>query len=83
MNKVHNLKCWPEYFKEIAEGRKLFEVRKNDRDYKVWDILHLQEYSPSTGNYTGQFIHMQVTFILDGGIFGVSEGFVVMSLKAM
>lgn len=41
---VHELKTWPYYFEEVWNGTKTFEVRKNDRDFRVGDTLILQEY---------------------------------------
>lgn len=78
--KVHNLKTWPEFFSEVKNGSKKFEIRKNDRDYKVHDILNLEEYCPDKEEYTGVKIQAKVDYILSGGEFGVEDGFVVMSI---
>ncbi len=43
---VHKLKLFPEYFDAVANGIKTFEIRKNDRDYKVGDTLRLYEFDP-------------------------------------
>jgi hypothetical protein len=40
--KIHELKCVEPYFTDIITGMKSFEVRKNDRDFQVGDILHLR-----------------------------------------
>lgn len=40
---IHELKILPEYFNEIMYGRKKFEVRFNDRNFKVGDTLLLKE----------------------------------------
>ena len=42
----HQLKTWPEYFKAVAAGTKTFEVRENDRNFKVGDVLELREWIP-------------------------------------
>ena len=34
-----------------------------DRNYKVGDILNLQEYDPFTGMYTGDEMRMKITYI--------------------
>lgn len=38
--KLHELKIKEEYFKDIRSGKKTFELRKNDRDYQVGDLIH-------------------------------------------
>lgn len=43
---THHLKCHPPYFEKIVSGTKKFEIRKNDRDFEVGDVLVLQEYEP-------------------------------------
>ena len=37
--KIHELKTLPEYFDAVFMGKKNFEIRKNDRDYKVGDYV--------------------------------------------
>ena len=49
METEHELKCHPMYFSRIVSGQKTFEVRKNDRNFQVNDILILQEYDPEKG----------------------------------
>ncbi|NEZ54976.1 DUF3850 domain-containing protein [Adonisia turfae] len=44
---THNLKSWPHHFWPVVRGEKPFEIRKNDRDFKVGDYLALQEYDPA------------------------------------
>lgn len=39
--KVHHLKIEQQYFIDIINQLKTFEIRKNDRDYKVGDVLRL------------------------------------------
>jgi len=60
---VHELKCWPEYFEAVISGAKTFEVRKNDRDFRVGDVLLLNEYGPFSG-YTGRETRQIVNYIL-------------------
>lgn len=43
---THELKTWPQYYHEPSEKSKHFEVRKNDRNFQVDDILHLCEWDP-------------------------------------
>lgn len=76
----HDLKTWPEYFNEIFLGHKTFEVRKNDRDFKVGDYLILKEWDQNTNSYTGRMMVRKVSYIFKGGEFGVKDGYVVMSI---
>lgn len=39
MNKIHNLKIRAEYALPKLNGDKMFEIRKNDRNYEVGDIV--------------------------------------------
>jgi hypothetical protein len=50
---IHEVKILPKYFEEVQSGAKTFEYRKDDRGYKVGDIIRLMEYQPESGNYTG------------------------------
>lgn len=50
--KVHELKLDYKYFGQVADGKKLFEIRNNDRDYRVDDVLILRCFS-SLEEYTG------------------------------
>ena len=77
---VHFLKTWPEYFTEVKEGRKKFEVRENDRNFQIGDKLVLQEFDPKNG-YTEDVVEKEVTYIFHGGKFGVSEGTVIMGIE--
>lgn len=74
---VHSLKILPEYFKSVKDGTKRFEIRYNDRNYKVGDLLLLREWS--NGHYTGNEIIVKVTYILDK-FQGLKNNYVVMSI---
>ena len=78
--RIHALETWPEYFQAVKSGMKPFEIRENDRDYKIGDILILQEYIPETKEYTGETISVSVTYILDKQPF-VPKKFVCMGIK--
>lgn len=43
---VHELKSLPEFFEPLATGVKTFEIRRNDRGFKVGDQLIVQEWRP-------------------------------------
>ncbi|AYF99887.1 DUF3850 domain-containing protein [Lactococcus allomyrinae] len=43
--KIHELKLDIKYFDDVKNGIKNFEIRKNDRDFQVGDILELKKVS--------------------------------------
>lgn len=61
---THELKCHPEYYQAILDYKKRFEVRKNDRDFQVDDILFLREWDPKTEQYSGRELHTKILYIL-------------------
>jgi len=75
---IHELKTLPQYFDAIREGTKIFEVRRNDRNYRVGDILALNEYA--NGEYTGRSCVVWVDYILLNSEYS-KEGYVIMSIK--
>ena len=86
--RVHNLKTVNPHYYLLSTGEKTFEIRKNDRDFQVGDLLHLEEYiyvdpiRPSSGGkFTGTSMYRKITHILDGEKWGIMPGYVVMSLS--
>lgn len=43
---THEIKAWPQYFGPVLSGAKLFEIRLNDRNFKVDDVVCLMEFDP-------------------------------------
>lgn len=79
--KTHELKTWPEFFSLVCAGVKKFEIRKNDREYSVGDILHLREYDPHRQSFTGFWCDRRVVYLIRGPGFGLEPGYVCMSLE--
>lgn len=76
---THELKILPQYYNDVVHRGKCFEIRKNDRDYKVGDKLILREYD--NGKYTGRSIERWIIYIHYGnGEFGVEKGYCVLGL---
>ena len=76
----HYIKILPEYYRAIEQKKKTFEVRYNDRDYKVYDVLHLQEWL--NGGYTGREITADVTYIINDSNY-CKDGYVIMSIEVV
>jgi hypothetical protein len=70
----HELKVWPQFFAALVDRTKTFEIRKNDRDFKVGDALLLKEWDPKKEDYTGGVVHAFVSYISTPDSFqGVTE----------
>lgn len=78
----HELKCHPEPFNAKWLNLKNWEIRKNDRSFKVGDVLIEREFMPladgGKGLYGNSEVWEQVTWILHGG-YGLEPGFIIMS----
>lgn len=63
--KLHTLKTEPEHFFKASQGRKTFEVRKNDRDFMEGDYLLLELYNKEKEELTGaEWILVKVGHVL-------------------
>lgn len=73
--KHHKLKITPQYFKDIVNDKN-FEIRKNDRDFKVGDMVTLQEFLD--GKYSGFEKTVTIKYVLkDCPQFGLQDGYCI------
>jgi hypothetical protein len=79
MRKIIDLKIVQPHFDDVASGRKKAELRKDDRDFAVGDMLILREWTGT--EYTGRKISATITHILKDCGFGLAEGYVILSIK--
>jgi hypothetical protein len=78
---THNLKIKSEYFMDVVKGIKKAEIRYNDRNYQVGDILKLHEINEH-GNRTGNQCTVIVSHILDDTEY-LRDGYVMLSINVM
>lgn len=86
---MHTLKTDPDAFDALFDNKKTFEIRFNDRDFKVGDRLRLRR-TESTGEqmalynyplrYTGSEIECRISHILYGD-YGLLKGWCCLSIK--
>jgi hypothetical protein len=74
----HELKEWPEFFNHTLAGRKKFQLRRSDRDFRVGDHLLIKEWDPK-GEYgsptnktepvgfTGRAVLLRVDYVMYPG----------------
>lgn len=75
---MHELKILPEYFQAQAKGVKTFEIRENDRNFKVGDDLWLREYDSKSKKYTGNGLVVNITYLTS---YMQKENYVVLGTK--
>ena len=75
---THYIKLAAMYFEDKASGIKPFELRKNDRNYKIGDILEEMEFKD--GRNTGRTIREEVTYILEDYT-GLEDGYCIMGTR--
>lgn len=78
-SKTHVLKTWPEPFEAVLSGLKNFELRVNDRDFRVGDILCLQEFDPRSAVSTGREVKRRVSYMISGGEWGLPAHLCILS----
>lgn len=78
--RVHFLRLAATDYDDVATGKKPFELRKNDRDYKTGDILELNEFKD--GRNTGRVIRCCVTYVLEGYT-GLTDGYCILGIKVL
>lgn len=86
MHRIHELKDDPFTFNATASGLKSYEIRFNDRNYRVGDYLILKETKFSGEEmrngkpleYTGRQVTRVITHILTG--YGLKERWVILSV---
>lgn len=80
---THALKTWKLFFEPQQSGEKLFELRKDDRPYKVGDKFLSQEFDSQKNEYTGREAIYDITYVLrDADFFGLKQGYCILQLKA-
>lgn len=76
---THELKIRSKFFEAVVSGKKTFEIRKNDRNFKVGDIIALNEHNSVSG-YTGESALFEITYVMTDTEY-VKEGFAVLGIK--
>lgn len=79
--RIHELKTWEPYYTDVFMGHKNFELRKNDRNFKVGDKVILKQYDPIKKEYSGKNLARTIIYILEGGSLGLEEGYVILNIE--
>lgn len=79
---VHELKIWPKYYRAVIARLKKFEIRENDRNFKVGDVIHLKEFEPTTKLFTGRECDVMITYMIEEAP-GMNPGYCLMTIEVV
>ena len=86
----HVAKSWPWFFQAIKDGTKTHDLRdKIDRDYKVGDTILLREFDPRSGEYSGDMVTVEITYITSDDTpcayssSGLGKDYCILSIKVV
>lgn len=81
MNKLHVLKIKEKYLKDIEKGIKTFELRKNDRDYQVNDLIRFVDTNGQNYSKSNKYLY-EITYILKNvPEYGLNEDYCILGLR--
>ena len=86
--KLHELKIKHEYLVEVVMGRKTFELRKNDRDYQVGDLIRfdIEEsiFDSTRDIYIDKDTLYKITYVLkDVPQYGLDKDYCILAIKRL
>lgn len=79
---THFLKILKQYADEVAAGNKMFEVRKNDRNFQKGDHIQflVEDYE---GLHKLDTVMFEVTYVLSEFPTGLKKGYAVIGIRQM
>lgn len=84
---IHKLKTWTQFYQDVVDQKKRFEIRVDDRGFRIGDYLDLIEVDEHRGLApTGKACRVEVTYVYRGSPedgFGFKENCVVMSIDLL
>lgn len=78
--KTHIKKLIQPFFDDVWDGKKMFELRKNDCDYKVDDFIILEEYDSAKDIYSGKNMRVLIKYILQD-FEGLENGYCILGIE--
>ena len=75
---LHKLKIKKEYYDEVVKGNKKFEIRKNDRDFQVNDLVKFID-ADTLKEYQNLY---QITYVIkDIPEYGLDKDYCIFTIK--
>lgn len=81
--KLHVLKIKESYLDDIVNGDKTFELRKNDRDYEVGDVIHFVNVDGNEFYFRDHNVY-RITYVLkDVPKYGLDKDYCILGIKKL
>lgn len=77
---THQIKLKAEFFDDAVAGRKSFELRKNDRNYKEGDMLEMEEIKD--GKKTGRKCSKRIVYMMEN-FEGLEDGYCILGCELL
>ena len=77
---THKLKITQPFFDDVKNGIKKFELRRNDRNFKVGDEVYLQEYDMVHHLFSGEEVYVKIIYVLENRI-GLEDDFCIFGFE--
>ncbi len=78
----HHLKILKQYADEVAAGNKLFEIRKNDRNFQKGDIVQFAVIDTEELHILDRRAY-EITYVLTDFPTGLKKGYVVFGIRKL
>lgn len=79
---LHHLKIKENYFLALLSGDKTFEIRKNDRDFQVGDLIVFSVIDDRTCSIVDFGDVFRISYVLkDCKEYGLEDGYAVLSVE--
>lgn len=82
---THRIKLLKKYANDVLIGLKTFEIRENDRDYKVKDLVNFVVVNDQGDalNHPLNNAFFIISYLLKGPLYGLKEGYVAFALQKL
>jgi ParB family chromosome partitioning protein len=80
--KVHRLKLLDTYWHDKMRGLKPWEIRLNDRDYELGDLVEYHRLMPSNMMSTHERMYSQISYVLQDEKY-LKDGYCIFSERSI
>ena len=78
---IHKLKILPQYAELHLMNKKNWELRKNDRNFKIGDKIDFQIIDRPNSFLGKGFYRRDIDYVFEGGEYGLEKGYCILSIS--